>query len=319
MSKILKNNTIFVLLFLLAACGSSQKAVYAPGELAPKEQSLLWKISGNGLKKPSYLYGTIHLIPKDQFVLTESTREAFDDSERVVFEIDMKEMTNLRTQFKLMSKAFMAGGKTLRDLLPAEDYAFVHAKIEETGIPASMLERLKPLFVSSMLTGDSEGGMGAADSRMTSVEMELYRMARRRRFETGGLETAEYQMSVFDSIPYEAQAKMLLQTLRSSSGDSDGEFEKMLELYRNQDIQGMQSMLQEEGYGIDQYENLLLTNRNENWIPIMDRLMREKPTFFAVGAGHLGGERGVVALLRKAGYRVSAAPPVPPMRGGDKG
>jgi len=141
---------------------------------------------------------------------------------------------------------------------------------------------------------------------MTSVEMELYRLTRRQKLESTGLETAAYQMSIFDSIPYEAQAKMLVDGLRSTDQADEGESEldMMLKLYRDQDIMAMQSMISDVQYGMSNYEEILLNKRNRNWIPVMSRLMREKPTIFAVGAGHLGGASGVVALLRREGYRV---------------
>ena len=170
-----------------------------------------------------------------------------------------------------------------------------------------MLERLKPMFLSMMFASEEGGAPAApgANGKMTSVEMELFEMAKNRRLETAGLETAAYQMSVFDSIPYEAQAKMLVETLRSGTGGDD-EYDQMMKLYREQDIQAMQSMVGDEKSGMSAYEDLLLGKRNENWIPVMGRMMKEQPTFFAVGAGHLGGPKGVVALLRKAGYKVEA-------------
>ena len=291
---------------LWLGCKSSEKITYTPEQLVPTDKALLWKISGNGLKKPSYLYGTIHLIPKDQLQFTDALQNALDGSKRVAFEIDMRTMTNFRTQMSLMSKAFMAGGKTLKDLLPAEDYVFVKEKMSEKGIPAGMFERMKPMFLSTMFAGESDGG-ATLNGQMTSVEMELFRLAKKRKLESAGLETADYQMAVFDSIPYDAQAKMLVESLRSAETDTtggDGELEKMLELYRNQDITAMQSMIADPQSGMAGYEDLLLNRRNRNWIPVMSRYMRDKPTLFAVGAGHLGGQAGVVALLRKEGYRV---------------
>lgn len=285
-------------------CRSTQKAVYPPDQLVPTQKSLLWKISGNGLSKPSWLYGTIHVIPKSEFDFSDVALEALNRSRRVAFEIDMKEMTNMRTQMSLMTKAFMGGGKTLRDLLPAEDYAFVRTKMNDLGMPPGMLERIKPLFLSTMLTGDENESI-TAGKRMTSVEMEIYRLVRRRKLETTGLETAQYQMAIFDSIPYDAQARMLVESLRSNEGSSD-DLGQMIALYQAGDINAMQAMIAEEGSGMQQYEDILLQRRNRNWIPVMARMMREKPTFFAVGAGHLGGPQGVIALLRQAGYRVEA-------------
>jgi uncharacterized protein len=299
---------VMALLAWLTGCKSGEKVQYAPNQIVPTERSLLWKISGNGLKKSSFLYGTIHLIPKEEFVLTEATRTAFDGSKRVAFEIDMKEMTNIRTQLGLMTKAFMAGGKTLKDLLSPEDYGLVRGKMDEKGLPSGMFERMKPMFLSMMFSSDEGAGaspMGSTSS-MTSVEMELFRMSKRRNIESAGLESASYQMSIFDSIPYTAQAKMLVESLRSTEkkGDGKSELDQMMELYRAQDIVAMQHMVTDEDNGLANYEDVLLNRRNQNWIPVMGRMMREKPTFFAVGAGHLGGPNGVVALLRKAGYRV---------------
>lgn len=294
---------------LWLSCKSAQKTVYSPEQIVPTEKSLLWKISGNGLKKPSYLFGTIHLIPKSEYSLTEPVRIALDHVRRIAFEIDMKEMTNFRTQLGLMTKSFMAGGKTLKDLLPAEDYTFVKQKMSEKGLPGGMFERMKPMFLSMMFSTDGENPTASASGDMTSVEMELYRSAKNRRLETAGLETAGYQMAIFDSIPYEAQAKMLVESLRSADGAQKGENEldKMIELYRAQDINAMQSMITAESSGIGDYGDILLNKRNHNWIPVMGRLMRDQPTLFAVGSGHLGGSGGVIALLRKEGYRVEPA------------
>lgn len=294
-----------VLGIALSGCRSAQKVTYSPDQLVPTDKALLWKISGNGLKQPSYLLGTIHLIPKDQFKLSVGTYDALASTNRVAFEIDMKEMTNIGAQFSLMTKAFMAGGKTLRDLLPPEDYTFVRSRLDAQGMSASMLERMKPLFLSSLLGSDEKSALGG-NKKMTSVEMELYRQVKRRKLESAGLETAAYQMGIFDSIPYEAQAKMLVETLRNAEG-SDSDFDKMIEMYRQKDIQAMEAMMHSAEQGIAEFQDILLHQRNRNWIPVMARMMREKPTLFAVGAGHLGGAMGVIALLRQEGYRVEAA------------
>ncbi len=307
----MKNILLLLPLAWLLSCKSTQTAAvsYTPDQLLPTEKSVVWKITGNGLKKPSYLYGTIHMIPKNQYEMPDVIREALDNTKRVTFEIDMKEMTNLLTQMSLMTKAFMPGGKTIKDLLSPEDYTFVKAKMAEKGLPSGMMERMKPLFLSTLFSGD-EGGGGMSDGGITSVEMELYKSSKNRRLETAGLETSSYQMSIFDSIPYPAQAKMLVDGLRASESDSTGgenQLDQLLKLYHAQDINAMQTMISDEGEGMAAYEEILLKKRNRNWIAPMGRMMREKPTLFAVGAGHLGGSGGVVALLRKEGYRVEAA------------
>ena len=304
----MKNFAILIVSLILGAigCKPAEKAVtYTPESIIPTEKSLAWKISGKGLKKPSYLYGTIHMIPKSEFELPNAIREGLDNVERVTFEIDMKEMTNIVSQMGLITKSFMAGGKTLKDLLNAEDYALVKAKMAEKGLPGGMFERMKPMFLSTLFSSEEEEG-GAEN--ITSLEMELYKMSKRRKLESDGLETAAYQMAVFDSIPYTVQAKMLVDGLRSMDSIDTGasQLDDMLRMYREQDITAMQAMIGEDS-GMGQYEDILLKKRNQNWIPVMSRMMADKPTLFAVGAGHLGGEYGVVALLRRAGYRVEVA------------
>ena len=266
---------------------------------ATDENSLLWEITGNGLPSASWLYGTIHLISKDDFFMTDSTKAFIDRSEMVTFEINMEEMTDISAQMGLLMQAFMEGGKTLKDLLSDEDYQLVQEHFQKIGLPLMIFERIKPMFLTVMASGDmSPSAMSSGE--MLSYEMEIMEMAEGKKM--GGLESMEFQMSVFDSIPYDAQAQMLVESIKAEDA-GDEEFAKMVELYKNQDIQGMVDMMGGEE-GIAEYEDLLLNTRNKNWIPVMGQMMLEQPTFFAVGAGHLGGEQGVVALLRKEGYTV---------------
>lgn len=270
---------------------------------ASNVNSLLWEISGKGVKNVSYLFGTIHMIHKDDYILTDVTKEAFEKAKRVTFEINMEEMSDMSAMLPLMMRAFMQNGTTLKDLLSEDEYTVVKNHFEEMGLPMMMLERIKPMFLSALASEDMMGedsGMGMGD--IVSYEMELMDMATDREMEVAGLETAEFQMSMFDSIPYEAQAKMLLESIKAESGEEDDQLKIMVEMYKNQDIEGMQQMIQGDEEGIGKYEELLLIQRNKNWIPVMAQMMTQMPTFFAVGAGHLGGEQGVIALLREAGY-----------------
>ncbi len=271
-------------------------------KLLPTEKALLWEISKNELEEPSYLFGTIHMINKEDFFLSDLTKENFKKSERVTFEINLEEMMDFTALMPLMMKAFMSDGITLKDILKEEDYQLIEEHFNEKGIPLMFLERIKPMFLSVLISDDfSQEGLTGGD--IVSYEMELLEIARDQEKEIGGLETAEYQMSMFDSIPYKAQAEMLVESIKT--GDTgDDQFKEMVDLYKNQDIQGMQDMVVADAEGIGKYEELLLVNRNKNWIPVMAEMMEDKPTFFAVGAGHLGGEKGVIALLRAEGYKV---------------
>jgi uncharacterized protein len=271
----------------------------------PAEKSLIWEISGNGLKKNSYLYGTIHLIDRKDFFMHKSTKEAFKKTEKVTFEIDLKEMENIFALIPLLMQSFMKKDTSLRDLLPAEDYKLVEKHFSEIGLPMFMINRIKPMFLSSldpeMISGGNEG---KADTEMTSYEAEFLEMAEADKKEVNGLETAAFQMSMFDSIPYKVQAEMLVESIKKGKGESDAEFDKMVDLYKQQDIQALQNLINQDD--MNNYSALMLDNRNKKWIPLMEKMMRQNAHFFAVGAGHLGGAMGVIALLREAGYQVRA-------------
>ncbi len=303
-------NHLFNFLFLFFFTTSLSAQVATIPEVSPDssivelENSLLWEISGKGLENASYLYGTIHMIGAKDFFLTEPTKVAFAESERVAFEIDMENMNSMSMMFSMLGQVMMDGGMTLKKLLSEEDYATVDAHFKEIGMPLFLLERVKPMFLSALAAGDMSGG-SMQNGEVKSYEMEFMQMAKSNEQEIDGLETIAYQMSIFDSIPYPVQAEMLVESIKGGD-EGDDQFAEMVKLYKAQDLAGMQDMFKAEEGGLGDYEDVMLNNRNRNWIPVMGDMMAEKKTFFAVGAGHLGGEFGVVNLLRKEGYTVEA-------------
>ena len=115
------------------------------------------------------------------------------------------------------------------------------------------------------------------------------------------LETLEYQMSIFEKISIEEQIEMF----SSEKMDKDilEKYMKLIEAYKNQDIEKLQLMF-EEDKSLVEYEDDFLTKRNNNWIPKIEELLKKQSTFIAVGAGHLSGKNGLISLLKKKGYSV---------------
>lgn len=285
----------------LFSCKTASKTAAA---YKPLEPALLWKIEGKGITKPSYLYGTIHIIGSEDFFWPKGTMTAFDESKKVMYEIDMKEMTDISALMGIMGKVFMKDGKTLKDLVTEEEYNLISSHFQKMGLPLFMLERIKPMFLTVFAYGDMNPG-DINSGKLKSYEMELMELAESSGKETGGLETVDYQVGLFDEIPYDAQAKMLVDALKSTSGDND-EFKKMTDMYKKQDIDKMVKMATEEGSNIAGFEDKLLNQRNMNWIPRIISEAKAQQTFFAVGAGHLGGPKGVIHLLRKEGLKLTA-------------
>jgi len=301
--KIISKNSIIILLvfFLISACKTT-KELNQPFDNFQYENALLWEISGNDLEESSYLYGTIHLIESDKFFWPTGTLTALDECEQIVFEVDLDDMFDVSSQLGLLTKAFMNDNKKLSDFYSEEDYSIVKNHFEKIGIPMFFLEKIKPMFLTVFASGDIDLGAGLGEqSSVKSYEMELYELTKDAGKSVEGLETMEYQISIFDSIPYQVQADMLIETIKSSNTEDDA-FKEMENMYIDQDINRMVAAMNEEEAGIEGYEDLLLYQRNRNWIPVMAKKMSSGQVFFAVGAGHLGGEGGVIDLLKQAGY-----------------
>ncbi|MCC6815064.1 MAG: TraB/GumN family protein [Saprospiraceae bacterium] len=268
------------------------------------DKALLWEISGNGLTEKSYLFGTIHMIAKNDFFLPNEFEKSFKSASTLYLELDLNEMSDMGKMMGILEKCYMKDEKKLSDLLSNDDYQVVKQKFEAKGLPIFMFERMKPLFISAMLSMD--GGVLSSDqnSDIKSYEFELLELAKKDKKTVKGIESMEFQLSIFDSIPYDVQAKSLLNTLKSETKDADDSLKGLSEIYKSQDLDKMMNVVESSDEMMKPYLNLLLNNRNDNWIPIIKKSMASGPSFFAVGAGHLGGDKGVINLLKKEGYKL---------------
>ena len=140
-------------------------------------------------------------------------------------------------------------------------------------------------------------------SSSESYEQTMVAMAKQQKKDLRGLEKIEDQMGVFDKIPDSVEAKMILDMIRQMP-EQKKQFAQMVDAYKKEDLKSLSNAMSEspEWKG---FEDIMLSNRNKNWIPVMEGAMKESTTLFAVGAGHLYGKEGVIHLLRLAGYTVT--------------
>jgi uncharacterized protein len=262
--------------------------------------TLLWRISGNGLTRPSYLFGTMHMICANDIGISDSLSYAIKNSDKVYLEIDMEDMMGM--MLTAMTKMTMRGDTTLSDLLTADEYSKVKTFFEEkTGgmMPFSIVEKFKPMLVGSMVMEQLQ-----QCQNMIIMEQLVMEEAGRHKKEIEGLETLEFQLGIFDKIPYKMQAKYLLDMVNDSGKqEKDNELTIMTNTYRNQELDKMSELINQEA-SISGYSDILLYDRNADWTNKMKELMIKNSLVVAVGAGHLPGEKGVINLLRKAGYKV---------------
>ena len=283
------NRIILIIIFILSLTLAQAQA--------PVEKSLLWEISGKGIPAPSYLFGTIHLICPTDFSLGDLLKKAVTKTQQLALEIDMDDPGLMAAMTKAM---FMADGKTLKTILNENDYSRLQRFYKDSvGMDIITFDRAKPFVMMGPLFNK------VLDCQPQSYEMELMGLANKQHSEVIGLETIEEQMAIFDTIPYPQQAKMLLAMI-DSLPHAKTEFHELIELYKKQDLPALYTLTMESEFGMDGKDEVMLFKRNKAWIDRIAKIVKQKPTFIAVGAAHLGGERGVIALLRKEGYAVKA-------------
>lgn len=264
----------------------------------PLGKGLLWEISGNGLKKKSYILGTIHFISAQDYYFPKHYTKAVKATENLVMEIDM---TDILGQLEVIKMAKMANGKQLKDLYDEATYLEITNIFRDSfNLDIEMFKDMKPIFVQQQLSATDLFG-----SDTKSYEMELVKMGFGMDKTFGGLETAKEQMMILDSISLEEQANMLLESVRNIK-DESVEMKKLLQFYKEQNLDSLNALFEKGDYDLANHENSLLGNRNRKWISKMVEYMNSGPTFFAVGAGHLGGNQGVIQLIRKKGYTLKA-------------
>jgi hypothetical protein len=260
-----------------------------------KTNALLWEISGNSLKQPSYLFGTIHMICKEDFTFSELAKQKFNASKQVYLELDMDDP---KLQPVMMGLMQLPGNESLRNKLGENNFNKLDSFLKkQTNMNLAVFDRFKPMMVMSLL---AQRLLSCA--AMESYEMNFVKMASEQKKELLGLERVEDQVAVFDAIPDSLEIRSIMNMVNDFESQKK-EFTRMSSLYKAQNLDSLYQLLVASPEMMGSQE-LLLDRRNRNWIPIMESAMKKSSTFFAVGAGHLAGSQGVLELLRKQGYKV---------------
>ncbi|MBI1193031.1 MAG: hypothetical protein GC205_07650 [Bacteroidetes bacterium] len=269
---------------------SEDSGIHAP--LAP---SLLWSITGNGLADSSWLYGTIHLIGQDDFFVRPAVERSFGQSKQVAFEIKLDDMAMLLSMSQML---LLPENQTLSSLLEPELYEKLRSWLEDSlGLSMGTYERQKPFALLQAVT------MLLLPENPASYELYFLMEAKAQNKPIYGLETIADQLGIFDSIPASEQALWTLETLQNRDSMTLL-YQELVHAYKNEDLETLDKLMKEESPEFEAYAAVLLDDRNKRWIPDIENLVKEQSSFIAVGAGHLAGPLGVIALLRQKGYQV---------------
>jgi len=267
---------------------------------AQATRNFLWKVSSG--KGSLYLVGSIHLLTKDYYPLSPALDAAFKESDLLVEEADLGEMATPASQFALLTRGLLPGGQSLDKVLSPSTYALVTKRIGDLGIPIEPLKRFKPWLLAMTLV-EMEWQRAGFDASL-GLDRHFYDRARSDGKNVQGLETVEYQVSLFDGMTMEEQDRMLAESLK----DLDQERANLLTLtnaWKAGNAAAVERIVLDDLKDDPVMYQRLLVDRNRNWLPRLDALLaRNGRAFVVVGAAHLIGPDGLIAMFRAKGYTV---------------
>ncbi|AWK07344.1 TraB/GumN family protein [Flavobacterium crocinum] len=280
MKKILKSSLLFFFLICTISVQSQSSKL---------ENSLLWEVSGKGLKKSSYLYGTIHMICSKDYFLSEKTKKAFNNSDKLYLEINFTDPAEMSQMQQLAM-----GKEPLSKKLSPEQLVKLDSILKKsTGMSVQQIDNFSLLTVLSLISVKS---FGCTDLKF--YEMEFSGLAKERNIAVLGLETVKAQFEILENAYSNDE---ILKLLDESTSE---ETTDLVDAYKAENIEAMYALSTDLKVTSEKTKKQILDNRNLNWVKVMPEIMNQNSIFFAVGAGHLGGEYGVINLLRKEGYTV---------------
>lgn len=278
---------------------------------------LLYRISGKSLAKPSYVFGTFHLAGTQFVERMPGVRQALDSTSQVYGELRFDDMMQPDSVALMQKSMLLPEGKTLKTVLTDGQYRKLDAMLADlmgVGLSNPVVEqqmgRLSPaaLMTQLQILQYMKAHMGEFDPT-SLVDQYFQKQAKGNGEPVGGLETLSFQMNLLYGAPLDRQVRQLGCLLDNPAYYAQLT-ERMAKAYYAQDIDALYDIMNEKlGTACDATPEemaQLLDSRNADWAARMPALMQAAPTLFVVGAGHLPGSRGVLSLLRKAGYTVEA-------------
>ena len=277
---------------------------------------LLYKISGNGLEKPSYIIGTHHLANVGFVEKINGVKEALTETDQVFGELKWDSMTNPDSLKMMQQVMLLPEGKTLKDILTADQYkrldAFMTQKLGagmSNPTVAAQMGKLSPmaLVTQFQLLLYMTKHMGEFDPSST-FDQYFQAQAKKNGLPCGGLETLQKQINVlYKGKPMSRQVEELMCFIDNENFNSQM-MEDLTSAFYAQNLETLKQVMDRKLGGkcdsTPEEEDMLINNRNADWVAKMPGIMTSKPTFFAVGAAHLPGDKGVLQLLRNAGYTI---------------
>jgi len=265
---------------------------------AAQAASPVWVI--RGAHSTLYLAGSVHLLPEQDAVLPAAFDRAYAASAKLVMELDLGNLDQTAAAGWLAEHGTLPAGTRLRDIVGEQRYARVTAAAAELGLPAELLDSQAPWVVGLELADLDYMRLGLDPQH--GVEEQLVQRARADGKPTAGLETLDEELGSLETLPREEQLRMLDQTL-SELKDAPEELREVLTAWRHGDAPKLAALLSREYREFPALYRPLVTARNQQWLPQIERLLGgQQNCLVVVGSLHLVGAGGLLELLRKDGF-----------------
>lgn len=287
---ILKNKLLFIALITAAfSCSADVKV--------KNGNSLLWKIEGNNCQ-PSYLFGTMHMIEEEYYSMSASLTKKITQSDAIIMEV-----AGMPNPFETLALMTLDSG-TVHQYFSKEQMVklleFMDKKLDTSPETFhTVYGKMKPFFILQAIS------QGYFSKNTISYDLNIMQMANEKDIPIIGLETIEQQLGFFDAIPMSEMADLIMTSVENFDEEKE-QTKKMMEIYFEQKVDKLIPLMKKQSPEFMAYSDIFLYNRNKAWIPKLKEEIKTKKCFIAVGAGHLFGEGGVIELLQKEGYTLTA-------------
>lgn len=297
-----KNKIITIFLILLFTFN-----IYSLKKPEDTGKLIFWKIETE--KNTVYLLGSIHAANKDLYPLDKNIEDAFDKSDYLVLEANIDEDKFLELMMTLTKKAMYNDGSTLQDKISKSLYKKLESQLKKYSLSIAMVNQMKPWFSAFIINQMELDKLGY--SPQYGIDLYFNNKAKDNK-EILELESAEFQLDLFNNISEESQIYFLESTL-SDLKTLKKSMSLIFDLWVNGDAEGLNDLIFEKAGKerqnnkiIDEFYNALFDQRNINMTEKIERYLQDEKTYFVIaGAGHFLGEKGIINMLKSKGYNVT--------------
>ncbi len=274
---------------------------------------LLWEISGNGLEKPSYVFGTHHVAPASMLDSIPGFNQAITSCDAVYGEVEKEGLVGAETQQKMLAMITAPADSTLSTVLDAKTIAAIDSIFKDFSggmAGAAQLEPMKPAFVETQLALIATMKLFPTFNPAEQIDISVQTRAAQLGKPTAGFESADFQLGLLYGAPISLQARDLTKTVANFHKTQQSSL-TLADSYKHQDLNALYSAmmkeLDEEDYSPEEKNarfEKIFTSRNKNWVEKLITLMPQQSILVVVGSGHLPGDDGLLDLLKRKGYTV---------------